>query len=74
VTPSPLDDLRTVRNFLAHRNERTAALVRTASTNIPVAPTSNVIAIMLSASSATPLTVIQLWVKQLQTMSQISVR
>ena len=74
VTPSPLEDLRHLRNFVAHRNDRTAARVRVAATNILVAPTSDVIAILQSPSKSPPATVLQLWIRQLQAMSQIAVR
>jgi hypothetical protein len=74
VTPSPLEDLGRLRNFLAHRNEGTAAEVRAAAVNVGMAPTSNVIAILRTVTGASTLSVLQLWIKQLQTMAQIAAR
>lgn len=74
VTPAPLDDLRDLRNFLAHRNERTASKVRNAAASNSAPVTSDVIAILQSPSGSPPATILQLWIQQLQTMSQIAVR
>ena len=74
VSPSPVDDLRKLRNFLAHRHEGTAGEVHAAAANIGIAPTSDVIGILRSNSAGTGLNVLQTWIEQLQTMSEISAR
>jgi hypothetical protein len=74
VSPSPVEDLRKLRNFLAHRNEGTAAEVHTAASNIGIAPTANVIGILQSVPAGSGLNVLRTWVEQLQTMSEISAR
>lgn len=74
VTPSPLEDLRRLRNFLAHRNEGTATEVHNTAVNLGVAPTSNVIAILQSVTSDPTSNVLQTWIEQLEAMSQIAAR
>lgn len=75
VTPSPLDDLRDLRNFLSHRNETTAANVRAASVRNSLVANLDVIAILKSTNlGPPPVTILELWIKQLQTMAQIAVR
>lgn len=74
VTPSPLDDLRSLRNFLAHRGELTAAGVRSIASRLQLAGRANVLSILLSPSSSSGMTILELWVKQLQAMSLVAVR
>jgi hypothetical protein len=74
VTPSPLDDLRALRNFLAHRSQMTATGVRDTAIRNSLPPKSGVIAILQSDSTNPGMTILQLWVKQLQTMALIAVR
>jgi hypothetical protein len=74
ITPSPVEDLCRLRNFMAHRNETTAAEVHTAAVNIGVAPTSNVIAILQTVTTGSSLNVLQTWIEQLQAMSEIAAR
>lgn len=74
VTPAPLDDLRTLRNFLAHRSELTAADVRATSLRNSLPAGLDAISILKSTSSSAAMTILQLWIKQLQTMAQIAVR
>lgn len=74
VTPSPLEDLCRLRNFLAHRNEGTAAEVLKAAANIGTAPTSDVIGILESAIAPATSNVLELWIGQLQTMAMIATR
>src|SRR5271156_1740337 len=51
VSPSPVEDLRRLRNFLAHRNEGTATEVRAAAVNIGMPPTADVIGILRNVKS-----------------------
>lgn len=74
VTPSPLDDLRDLRNFVAHRSEQTAAQVRAAAVRNHLSQNHGVIAILESPSVTPPGTILQVWTEQLQTMAQIATR
>ncbi len=74
VSPSPLDDLRTLRNFLVHRSEQTAADVQTVAKKLHLPVTTGAIAILLSNSGTTGTTMLELWVRQLQAMAQVAVR
>lgn len=74
VTPSPVEDLCRLRNFLAHRNEGTAVQVHIAAVNIGVARSSNVIGILRSVTPSSSLSVLQKWIQQLQVMSEIAAR
>ena len=74
ITPSPLEHLRSLRNFLAHRNEGTALEVRSAATTIGAAPVCDVIAILQTVTAGATESVLETWVQQLQTMSEIAGR
>lgn len=74
VTPSPVEDLRKLRNFLAHKNEGTAAEVRTTAVNIGVGNSSDVIGILQSDPTGSGANTIQSWIQQLQAMSEIAAR
>jgi hypothetical protein len=74
VTPSPIEDLRKLRNFLAHRNERTAAEVHAAAVNMGIVPTSKVIEILQTVTAGLSVNVLRTWIEQLQAMSDIAAR
>jgi len=74
VTPSPVDDLRDVRNFLAHRNEGTAAAVRAVATNVGIAPSSKALGILNDLWPGASKTVLQTWTTHMLAMSQIAAR
>lgn len=71
LTPSPLDSLRDIRNFFAHRNIKTAQAVRViaASVNAPI--NIRPVDILLFPSSPGGASVFELWVHQLRNMARI---
>lgn len=74
VTPSPLDDLRDLRNFLAHRTESTALRVCAVAMRNSLSAQLGVLAILASPSTAVGTCILEHWIRELQTMAQIAVR
>jgi hypothetical protein len=72
VTPSPTEDLRHVRHFLAHRNEHTARNVHQVATNNGLYPTHNVLSILTSLRPP-GVSLFELWVIQLRAIARDAV-
>ena len=72
VTPSPLQDLRHIRNFIAHRNEHTAHNVHQIAVNIGIAPTHDVLNI-LNLPFPPGVTTFELWLIQIRNIARNAV-
>jgi len=72
LTPSPLEELRQVRNFFAHRNARTAQMVRDVAVQegLPTRPLD----LVNYLQSPSGVTRFESWVIQLQLMASIAVQ
>lgn len=72
ATPSPLQDLRIVRNYLAHRNEKTASEVRKVAVSNGCPGTHNALAIL--GSLRTPgVSLLEFWIVQIRNIARYAV-
>lgn len=73
ASPSPLEDIRKMRNFLAHRGLETASDVRQVAQRLGFRATAKVEQIVSNRVSPGP-TVFEMWVAQLQAMAWAAVQ
>jgi hypothetical protein len=74
VTPSPVDDLRRVRNFFAHRNDTTAQHVRRIAHSIGVPMQTPPRELLRQLQAPSGVTLFETWVNKLRHMAYIAVQ
>lgn len=72
ATPSPADDIRYVRNFVAHRNQRTAILLRGIATTYgaPIAQVEGLLRHVVSPG----ISVFAKWIEELRILAEASIQ
>ncbi len=74
MTPSPVDDLRRMRNFFAHRNATTAKHVRSIARSIGMAAQARPIDWASQPQLPSGVALFEIWVIQLRQMAYIAVQ
>jgi len=74
LTPSPVDDLRRVRNFFAHRNATTAQYVRDIARSIGASTQTRPADLVRWPQAPSGVTLFETWVIQLRQMAHIAVQ
>lgn len=72
ISPSPLEDLRQVRNFIAHRSMETSLKVQNVATNLGLARPATADDLLISLVPP-GVTVFRSWVHDLETIAQLAV-
>ena len=71
ITPSPADDLRTVRNFVAHRNKQSALNVRSLKKKLGVSDRASLDDLLTFPSSGA-VELLVVWIYQLRNIAKIA--